>query len=111
MSKLLTRHLPLVRFIATADPKQAVAILKTLTNDQIKVLSEISDNTLNGHVDLSAASKARLRRYKLFLTRLASKKKPLRAKKTLLIRGVRALTLLLETVLPVVERLVLARIS
>ena len=106
MSKLLTQHLPLVRFIATAAPKQAVALVKILTNDQIRVLSEISDNTINGSVDLSDVSKARLRRYKLFLTQLASKKRSLRSKKTLLRRGVRPLTVLLEILLPLLETLV-----
>ena len=105
MSKLLTQHLPLVRFIATATPKQAVALVKILSNDQIRVLSEISDNTINGSVDLSDVSKARLRRYKLFLTQLASKRKSLRSKKTLLRQGVKPLTLLLNTVLPILEAL------
>ena len=93
MSKLLTDHLPLVRFIATAKPKQALAVLKILTNDQIRVLSEISDNTINGRVDLTDDAKVRLRKYKLFLTQLASKKKSIRTKKGLVLRGVKALKL------------------
>jgi len=111
MSKLLTQNLPLIQFIATAKPKQAVALLKILTSDQIKVLAEISDNTINGRVDLTPVEKSRLRKYKIFLIHLASRKKSLKSKKTLLVRGVRALTLLLETVLPIVERLALGPAS
>jgi hypothetical protein len=105
MSKLLTQHLPLIQFIASAKPKQAIALLKILNPEQIKVLSEISENTIKGRVDLSDSDKARLRKYRVFLTQLASKRKSLSSKKNLLVRGVRALTLLLDIVLPVVERL------
>ena len=86
MSKLLTQNLPLIQFIATANPKQVVAVLRILTTDQIKVLAEISDNTINGRVDLTSAEKVRLRKYKVFLTHLASKKKSFKAKKMLLVR-------------------------
>jgi len=106
MSLLLTQNLPLVKFLVTATPKQVTAVLKTLTPNQIKVLSEISNNTINGRVDLDAKEKAKLRRYKTFLTHLASRKTSLRSKKSLLVRGVKALGVLLEIVLPVVERLV-----
>ena len=105
MSKLLTQHLPLIKFIASAKPKQVIALLKILNPEQIKVLSEISENTIKGRVDLSDADKAQLRKYRVFLTQLASKRKSLSSKKNLLVRGVRALTLLLDIVLPVVERL------
>jgi hypothetical protein len=108
MSERLTRNLHLIQFIAAAEPKQVIALLKILTPDQIKTLTEISGNTLRGVLDLSDAEKLRLKKYKTFLISLASEHKSDRSKKTLLVRGIRALNLLLKIALPVVERIALA---
>lgn len=54
--------------------KQQEMLISTISNSQLKALSEIAYNTLKGSIDLEADEKRRLKRYAQALRTLGDKK-------------------------------------
>ena len=87
----------LTLLLTTASPKQAAALLRTITPSQYKALREIALNLVRGNVPLTPRQKKELTRYKRDVLKLTGKKK------TSL--KVKAVQCLLKAVRPVLETL------
>lgn len=67
MSKLLTRNLSFLNSLSKATPKEQSKIISEATEDNIRALSEVVLNILNGNLKISSQSKTELKKYKAFL--------------------------------------------
>lgn len=75
MSQRVKKHLPLLKWLSTAKPKEQKAVIRVLDNDALKAFHECCYNLLKGHVPLSRGQKQRLSRYKKVIRRLGGKSK------------------------------------
>jgi len=67
-------HFAFLRVFATAQPEQRIAIAKTISENQIEILSQSCYNLLlNERVDPSEEERAKLRRQQGIIKRVASR--------------------------------------
>ena len=81
-----------------ASDKQRLAILKTVSDSQLRSLLEAIYNVLKGNCPIGETTKRGLSRYKKVLRRLVSKEFSLNQKRRLLIKHHRILPLILKPV-------------
>ena len=63
MSQLIRRNAPLLHFLCTCkNQKQREAVVKSMTDDQLRAVAECNHNVIKGTVPLSKAQLASLRR-------------------------------------------------
>lgn len=105
MSALLQKYVPFIIVVTSGDNKQTRAILSTVTDNQIRVLSEIAANTLHANIPLSAKSLKLLKKHKKLIKSLASTTLALKTKKRLIVKHWKGLLVLLNIVRPFVETL------
>ena len=105
MSQLLKRQIWYLYLLSTAPPAQWKALLDTITNDQLRALTEVTYNVLQGNIILTEAHKKRLRQHKLFLRVLADQKESLIKKREALCRKETVVTLLIKAAAPQLKKL------
>ena len=103
MSAKLKQHWSFVHLLITTNSAQRLALLKTITNDQLAVLCEIVLNTLHGQLYVPPGTVKSLKRHKALLRGLASHDIRIHRKKALILKNHRLITRLLLTVQPLLE--------
>lgn len=71
MSKLLVRNLSFLNAVVKASANEQVALISQATEDNIKALSEVALNILNGNLKISNDTKIHLEKHKSFLRKLS----------------------------------------
>ena len=86
--------------MSTASSAQRKALLDTITNDQLKALTEVTHNLLQGHIPISEAQKRALRKHKTFLRILGNIRVSFSQKREVLCRKGAVIALLLKVAEP-----------
>jgi len=86
--------------MTTASSPQRKALLDTITNDQLKALTELTHNLLQGKIPITEAQKRTLRKHKSFLRILGNIKVSFPAKREALCRKGAVVRVLLKTAAP-----------
>lgn len=105
MSARIRRHYSLLRWLCTAKPKQARAVIKTADNDIVKAVCECALNVLKGTISVNKKQKRKLRRYKNLMRKLASKSVSVKSKRVLLQKGSGLLGLIMPAALSVLGQI------
>ena len=104
MSKLVKKHTSYLRlFSDTTSKLQRQALLDTITDDQLRALSEVTINLLQGILPITAAQKEKLGKYKKLLRLIGDPSVSLKKKKISLRRQAKAVALLLTSVEPALK--------
>src|SRR5829696_6854351 len=80
------RQALILNLLHQSKPKEQRALLNGVDKDILKILVEMSHNTLKGNIPLSSTQLNRLRGYKHLLRVLADKSIPLEEKRKYLVR-------------------------
>ena len=70
MSNRMKKHLPMLKWLSTAKPKEQKAVIRVLGNDALKAVDECCVNVLKGNVPLTKSQKHRLSRFKQVMRKL-----------------------------------------
>ena len=101
MSKLVKYNSPFFRLLLTTSSKlQRKALIDTITKDQLRALTEITINLLQGILSLSPVHKSKLRKHRKLIRLIGDKSISLKTKKKSLCRQTHVVTLLLQSVEP-----------
>lgn len=103
MSAKLKQHWSFVHLLITTNSTQRLALLKTISDDQLAVLCEVILNTLQGHLYVPATTVKNLKRHKTLLRGLASHVIGRSKKKILVLKNHKLITKILVTVYPLLE--------
>ena len=101
MQKRLRKHLPFLQFLLNTQLKQRKSVLQSSTPDQIKILSEIVQNLLEGNIPLTPKQKRILKPHEKKFVKVIGKKQSINR-----LRGnwskiaKTSLIILLHTILP-----------
>ena len=107
MFKKLKKHQAFLQLLSgKISVQQRRAILQTTTPEQIKVLSEIAPNVINGSLILPNASIRKLVRYKPLVQLLSDRKTSLSRKKEALKKQSLGLVTFLQVVTPALRSLI-----
>jgi hypothetical protein len=87
----------------TTSRLQRKALLDTITNEQLKVLIEVTVNLLRGVLPISAAQKSKLKKYKKLIRLIGDQTVSLKTKKDALCRQGHAIAVLLKAVEPALK--------
>lgn len=99
MSQLLSDQRTFLELLVKASLKQQKALLQTLSDLQLKALSEFVHNLLKGNVPLSNEQKKTLKKYRSMLYILGDKKRKPTEKKKAVLRGSNPIRLVLKIAL------------
>ncbi len=102
MSKLLQRNISFLREITESTLEQRREIIKGATEDNIKALTELSINLLEGNLPLSNEDKLELSKHKLFIRSLSHKEVEFTQKKKKLLHNCNILPMIITPLLSVV---------
>lgn len=80
----------------TTSSSQRKSLLDTITNEQLKALTEVTHNLLQGNIPLSQTLKRKLKQHKPFLRILGDVKTPLAKKREALCRKGAVVILILK---------------
>ena len=72
--KRLNEHIPFLQLLSRTHMKQKSAVLETATSEQIKILSEIVLNLLNGNIPITNSQKKKLKTFEKQFISLSDKK-------------------------------------
>ncbi len=97
MSKV-SEHLAFFNLVATTTSKQAYALVKTATPEQVDAIGELFENVLRATVVLSGKALSLFRRRKSLLRALATRRTSSGAQQRLVHRSYRAVRVLLQHV-------------
>ena len=103
MSGKLKKHWSFVHLFISTNLAQRLALLKTITDDQVAVICEVVLNTLHGHLYVQPSTVKSLRRHKVLLRGLASHVYSKKKKRALILKYHRLITRLLVTLYPLLE--------
>lgn len=73
MTDLIRRQRNFLGLLVHTTPPQRKALLRTITREQIKSLSQIAYNILRFTIDITPSEKAKLKRQRTFIYLLGSK--------------------------------------
>lgn len=82
--------------MTTASSAQRKALIDSVTNDQLRALTELTHNLLQGNIPLTESYKRKLRKHKAFLAILGNIQVPLQKKRDALCRKGAIIVLLLK---------------
>ena len=105
MSQRIRKNITFLQLLLSTHRPQKKALLNTISTDQVKAIGEIALNILHGVIPLTAKQKKLLSRYKDTIRVIGHKKKSQRRKKTVLVKNIKALELLLKSVEPILKSL------
>ena len=74
MFKRVKKHLPLLKWLSTAKPKEQKSVILVLYNDALKAIHKGCVNVFKGNVPLSHPQKQKLIRCKKVIWQLGGKK-------------------------------------
>ena len=103
MSGKLKKHWSFVHLFISTNLTQRLALLNTITDDQLAVICEVVLNTLHGHLYVQPAIVKSLRRHKALLRGLASHDFGKNKKRALVLKNHRLITRMLVTLYPLLE--------
>ena len=86
--------------MTTTSSAQRKALLDTITNEQLKSLTEVTHNLLQGNIPITEAQKRNLRKHKTFLKILGNVKVPNSTKREALCRKGAVVTTVLKIAAP-----------
>jgi len=93
----ITRHIPYIELLAKPTSKrQAIALIKTASEEQINIISELALNLLHGRVDLTRHYKTLLKKDAPIIRRLADKTNTLTTRRSLALKNLKTVSKLLE---------------
>lgn len=96
----MQRQIWYLQLLMKTSAVQRKALLDTITNEQLKALTEVTHNMLQGNIPLSEFHKRRLRQHKAFLRILGDIKVPLTTKREALCRKGNVVALILKAAEP-----------
>ena len=73
MSNILQRNGAFIRLLYECPPRQRKSLIQYITDDQLRALSQIALNVLQGNVPITDSYKKKLKRYKDVIRSLASR--------------------------------------
>ena len=79
------RQALILNLLQQTKPKERTALIKSVDRDILKLLVEMSHNTLKGNVPLNATQFKNIRKYKHYLRFLSDKTIPLEEKRNYLV--------------------------
>lgn len=101
MTSLMKRQIWYLHLLmTTASTIQRKALLDTITNDQLRALTEVTHNLLQGNIPLTEAQKRQLRKHKSFLQILGNPKVQYSQKRNALCRKGTVVTSVLKAAAP-----------
>jgi hypothetical protein len=104
MSKLVKKHVSYLHLVhLTTSRLQRKALLDTITNDQLKVLIEVTVNLLRGVLPITTAQKSKLKKYRKLIRLIGDQTVSLKTKKDALCRQGQAIAVLLKAVEPALK--------
>jgi len=103
MSVQLKKQWCFIELLTSTPVPQRLALLRTVTDQQLDTISEIVLNTLQGQLFVPPEAIQTLKKHKTFLRNLASKDCGIRKKKTSILSNHKLLVHLLQTVKPLLE--------
>lgn len=109
MSARLCKHLPLLKLLYKATPKQRRLILQSVSDDLILALCEMALNILYGTIPLSRQQYQKLKRRKSDIKLVVNKKIGIAAKKRVFNQSGGLLLLLLSIAVPFISSLISGR--
>lgn len=80
------KHLSMLKFLQTANLKQQKFVIKHLSDIQLKIVSELALNLLQGTIPLTDEEKRFLKKYAKLLRKLANKDVPKKKKLSIITR-------------------------
>lgn len=86
MDRNVLSHLELLKAVCKAKPSARKSLLQTCTCDFIRTIAEIAHNTLKGRVKLTSAQKAKLKKHRAVLHRVAREGESVHKKRKILVQ-------------------------
>lgn len=103
MTTHLKKHWGFIQLLTTTNIAQRLALLKSITHDQLVVICEIVLNTLQGQLHVPPATINSLKRHKLLFRSLASPQLSQKKKKQIVQSNHKLIAKLLVAVYPLLE--------
>lgn len=108
MSKLVKKQAPFFRLLVSTSSKlQRKALIDTITKEQLRALTEITINVLQGVISLTSVYKDKLKKYKTLVTLIGDTSVSAKRKKTALRKNAHAVILLLKSAEPGLKKALL----
>ena len=104
MTQLLKNQIWYLYLLSTTAPTQRKALIDTITNDQLRALTELTHNILQGNIILTETHKKKLRLHKMFLRVLGDPKATLTKKREALCHKESVVNVLLKAAVPQLKR-------
>ena len=106
MSMLVKTQQPFLQVLATGTRKQALALIKTMSNQQLNGICEILINIRYGNVLMNDTVKKKLQRKKNIIQELTSKSTGPKLRKTLIEKEVGLIVYIVKWILPQLKAIV-----
>ena len=106
MSNVTRKCASFIDLLSMAPHCQVNALLRTVSDDQVRCISQIAANVLYGVIPIHHVYKSKLGEYKHVLRDLSDKKKSIASKKKLIVRNSTAIVYLLKSAKTVLNTLV-----
>jgi hypothetical protein len=100
MSQRVRKNTEYLRLLTYTHRAQQIALVKSISSEQLKTICEIALNILEGIIPLKPSQKSVLSRYKNFIRLIGQKKGSQSSKKASLLKNIKALAVLLKSALP-----------
>jgi 2-polyprenyl-3-methyl-5-hydroxy-6-metoxy-1,4-benzoquinol methylase len=97
----LEKELTFLKLVSSTHPTQRKAILSTASKQQLKILSEVIHNFLQGVVPLDTEQVTKFSKHRNILRKIAQKK--LKAKRIFITKHNRVIGLFLQMIIPKLE--------
>lgn len=96
----MKRQIWYLHLLMTSTSSQKKALLDTITNEQLKALTEVTHNLLQGRIPITESQKRNLRKHKTFLRILGNSKIPYSKKREALCQKGAVITSVLKVAAP-----------
>ena len=106
MSMLVKTHQAFLQVLATSTRKQALALIKTMSTQQLNAICEILINIRYGNVRVNDAVKKKLQRKKNIIRELTSKSTGAKLRKTLIEKEVVLIVYVVKLILTKLKTIV-----
>lgn len=103
MSNILQRNGAFIRLLYECPPRQRKSLIQYITDDQLRALSQIALNVLQGNVPITDSYKKKLKRYKDVIRSLASRQISKARKRRALLKFHTVVPLLIKPALPLLN--------
>ena len=106
MVELIRRQRHFIGLLSKSSPKQRKQLLKTISREQLKALSEIAHNVIKAILILSIREKEKLRKRKRLIHLLGNKTIGFKRKRNFICQHQRGILVFIETVLPHLQNVI-----